>query len=73
MAHRALISTSWSECVWDFAKRQKDLQKPTSSEDLWLVLQDVCNKIPAELLQKLFASIGFIAVLKAKGGHQILI
>ena len=41
------------ESVWDYMKRQKDLRKPTSTEDLWLVLQDVWNNLPAEFLQKL--------------------
>lgn len=59
------------ESVWDFMKRQKDLRKPTSTEDLWLVLQDVWNNLPAEFLQKLCASVPrrIDAVLKAKGGH----
>ena len=40
-------------------------------EDLWLVLQDVWNNLPAEFLQKLCASVPrrIDAVLKAKGGH----
>lgn len=25
------------ECVWDDMKREKDLTKPTATEDLWLV------------------------------------
>ena len=45
------------ESVWDNMKRQKDLRKPTSIEDLWLVLQDVWNNLPAEFLQKLCASV----------------
>ena len=52
-------------------KRQKDLRNPKSTEDLWLVLQDVWNNLPAEFLQKLCASVPrrIDAVLKAKGGH----
>ena len=59
------------ESVWDYMKRQKDLRKPTSTEHLWLVLQDVWNNLPAEFLQKLCASLPrrIDAVLKAKGGH----
>ena len=59
------------ESVWDNMKRQKDLRKPTSTEDLWLVIQDVWNNLPAEFLQKLCASVPrrIDAVLKAKGGH----
>ena len=34
------------ECVLGNMKRQKDLRKPTSTEDLWLVLQDVWNNLP---------------------------
>ncbi|XP_069837962.1 pulmonary surfactant-associated protein A2-like [Dendropsophus ebraccatus] len=34
-------------------KRQKDLCKPISIEDLWLVLQDVWNNQPVESLQQL--------------------
>ena len=45
------------ESVWDYMKRQKDLRKPTSTEHLWLVLQDVWNNLPAEFLQKLFACV----------------
>ena len=57
--------------VRDYIKRQKDLRKPTSTEDLWLVLQDVWNNLPAQFLQKLCASVPrrSDAVLKAKGGH----
>ena len=60
--HRALISASSSV---------SDLRKPTSTEDQWLVLQDVWNNLPAELLQKLCASVPrrIDAVLKAKSGH----
>ena len=59
------------ESVWDSMKRQKDLRQPTSTGDLWLVLQDVWNNLLAEFLQKLCASVPRIidAVLKAKGGH----
>ena len=59
------------ESVWDYMKRQKDLRKPTSTEHLWLVLQDVWNNLPAEFLQKLCASLPrrIDAVLKANGGH----
>ena len=59
------------ESVWDNMKRQKDLRKPTSTEDLWLLLQDVWNNLPADFLQKLCASVPrrIDAVLKAKGGH----
>lgn len=54
-----------------YMKRQKDLRKPTSTEDLWLVLQDVWNNLPAEFLQKLCPSLPrrIDAVLKAEGGH----
>ncbi len=45
------------ESVWDYMKRQKDSRQPTSTEDLWLVLQDVWNSLSAECLQKLCASI----------------
>src|SRR4029434_6967919 len=41
------------ESVWDYMKRQKDMREPTPTEDLWLVLQDVWNNLPAEFLQKL--------------------
>jgi len=59
------------ECVWDYVKRQKDVRKPTSTEDLWLVLQDVWNNLSAEFLQELCASVPrrIDAILKAKGGH----
>ena len=59
------------ESVWDSMKRQKDLRQPTSTGDLWLVLQGVWNKLPAEFLPKLCASVprSIDAVLKAKGGH----
>lgn len=40
------------ESVWDYMRRRRDLRKPTSTEDLWLVLQDVWNNLPAEFLQK---------------------
>ena len=43
------------ESVWDHMKRQKNLRQPTSTEHLWLVLQDVWNNLPAEFLQKLCA------------------
>ncbi|XP_063334838.1 G-protein coupled receptor-associated protein LMBRD2-like isoform X2 [Pelmatolapia mariae] len=39
------------ECVWDYMKRQKGLRKPVSTENLWLVLQDLWNNRPAEFLQ----------------------
>ncbi|XP_051789511.1 thiamin pyrophosphokinase 2 isoform X2 [Erpetoichthys calabaricus] len=59
------------KCVWDYMKRQKDVRKRTSTEDLWLVFQDVWNNLPAEFLQKLCASVPrrIDAVLNAKGGH----
>ena len=59
------------QSVWDNMKRRKDLRKPRSTEDLWLVLQDVWNNLPAEFLQRLCASLPrrIDAVLKAKGGH----
>ena len=52
-------------------KRQKDLRKLTSTEDPWLVLQDVWNNLPAGFLPKLCASVPrrIDAVLKAKPGH----
>ena len=55
----------------DYMKRQKDLRNPKSTEDLWLVLQDVWNNLPAEFLQKLCASVSgrIDAILKAKGVH----
>lgn len=36
------------ECVWN----QKDLSRPTPTEDLQLVFQEVRNNLPAEILQK---------------------
>ena len=59
------------EFVWDSMKRQKYLRQPSSTGDLWLVLQDVWNNLPAEFLPKLCASVPrrIDAVLKAKGGH----
>lgn len=59
------------ECVWDDMKRQKDLTKLSSPEDLWLVFWDVCSNLPAEILQRLCARVPRRpdAVLKAKGGH----
>ncbi|MEQ2160387.1 hypothetical protein GOODEAATRI_033293 [Goodea atripinnis] len=57
------------ECVWDYMKK-RDVRKPTSTEDLWLVLKDVWSNGAAEFLQKLCASVTRIdAVLKAKSGH----
>ncbi|MBN3274473.1 TCB2 transposase, partial [Polyodon spathula] len=57
--------------VWDYIKREKQLRLPKSTEELWLVLQDVWANLPAEFLQKLCASVPrrIDAVLKAKGGH----
>lgn len=40
---------SWDHC---HMKRQKDLRKPTSTEELWLALQDVWNNLLAEFLQQ---------------------
>ncbi|MGH0124727.1 UNVERIFIED_CONTAM: hypothetical protein FKN15_019033 [Acipenser sinensis] len=59
------------ESVWDYMKREKQLRLPKSTEELWLVLQDVWANLPAEFLQKLCASVPrrIDAVLKAKGGH----
>lgn len=59
------------DSVWDYMKRPKDLRKPTSTDDLWLVLQVVWNNLPAVFLQKLCASVPrrIDAVLKAKGGN----
>lgn len=51
------------ECVWDDMKRQKDVRKPTSTEDLWLVLKDVWNDLPAEFLQKPGASVLYLEEL----------
>jgi transposase len=61
--------------VWDYMKREKHLRLPKSTEELWLVLQEVWPNLPAEFLQKLCASVlrRIDAVLKAKGVHQILI
>lgn len=45
----------------------------TATQDLWLVLKNVWNNLPAEFLQKLCASVPkrIDAVLKVKGGHTI--
>jgi transposase len=59
------------ESVWDYMKRKKHLRLPKSTEELWLVLQDVWANLPAKCLQILCASVPrrIDAVLKAKGGH----
>ncbi|MGH0128648.1 UNVERIFIED_CONTAM: hypothetical protein FKN15_035726 [Acipenser sinensis] len=59
------------ESVWDYMKREKQLRLPKSTEELWLVLQDVWANLPAEFLQKPCASVPrrIDAVLNAKGGH----
>lgn len=46
--------------------------KPTSTEDLWFVLKDVWNGLPAELFQKLFGSVptSIDEVVKVKNGHN---
>ena len=59
--------------VWDYMKREKYLRLPKSTDELWLVLQDVWANLPAEFLQKLcvLRSVPrrLDAVLKAKLGH----
>lgn len=46
------------EYVWGYKKRQKGVRRITSTEDLWLVLQNVWNNsLPAEYLQKLCSSV----------------
>ena len=39
--------------VWDYMKRETQLRLPKSTEELWLVLQDVWANLPADFLQKL--------------------
>jgi len=35
------------ESVWDYMKRKKQLRLPKSTEELWLVLQDVWANLPS--------------------------
>lgn len=37
-----------SQSVWDYMTRPKDWSKPTFTESLSLVLQDVWNNLPTE-------------------------
>lgn len=50
----------WSQhhgvCARDDMKTQRDLRRPTATEDAWLVRQHVGNNLPAEFLQKACAS-----------------
>ena len=38
-----ILDFNITKSVWDYM--QTDLRKPTSTEDLWLVLQDVWNNL----------------------------
>lgn len=56
---------------WDYRKRQMDLRKPTSPEDLRLFLQNIWKNLPAEFLQKVCSVIP--ASQGVRWSHQILI
>ena len=59
------------ESIWDHLEREKIEKQPKSGEELWAVLQNAWNNIPADVQQKLQDSIPkrIQAVLKQKGGH----
>ena len=59
------------EQVWDHLDREKVQKQPKSVEELWKVLKNAWNTIPADVFQRLQNSIPkrIQSVLKNKGGH----